>query len=34
MRIIQSWEGGQTECPEYVKQLLERVVKEDFCKEE
>ncbi len=30
MRTIQNWEGGQRECPEYVRLLLERVVKEDF----
>ena len=30
MRTIQNWEGGQRVCPEYVRLLLERVVKEDF----
>lgn len=30
MRSIQNWESGQRECPGYVAQLLERVVKEDF----
>lgn len=34
MRTIQNWEGGQRECPEYVRLLLERVVKEDYCKSE
>ena len=26
MRTIQNWEGGQRECPEYVRFLLARVV--------
>lgn len=34
MRTIQNWEGGQRKAPEYVCKLLERVVKEDFGKEE
>lgn len=29
-RTVQNWELGTRECPEYVLQLLERVVKEDF----
>lgn len=29
-RSIQHWDAGDRECPEYVLQLLERVVKEDF----
>ncbi len=29
-RSIENWEGGKSECPEYVLDLLERVVKEDF----
>lgn len=29
-RTIQNWECGQRECPEYVRSLLERAVKEDF----
>lgn len=29
-RSIQNWELGARECPVYVLQLLERVVKEDF----
>lgn len=29
-RTVQNWELGTRECPEYVLELLERVVKEDF----
>lgn len=29
-RSIENWESGKRECPEYVLDLLERVVKEDF----
>lgn len=30
LRSIQNWESGSRECPIYVKQLLERAVKQDF----
>jgi len=30
-RSIENWEGGKRTPPEYVINLLERVVKEDFC---
>lgn len=30
LRSIQNWESGSRECPVYVKQLLERAVKQDF----
>lgn len=29
-RTVQNWELGTRECPEYVLELLERAVKEDF----
>lgn len=29
-RSIENWEGGKTQAPEYLIQLLARVVKEDF----
>lgn len=29
LRTIQNWETGARQCPEYVKDLLERAVKED-----
>ena len=29
-RSIENWESGKRECPEYVLDLLERAVKEDF----
>ena len=29
-RTVQNWELGVNQPPEYVKKLLERVVKEDF----
>lgn len=30
MRTIQNWENGVTEAPDYVIELLDRVVDEDF----
>lgn len=33
MRTIQNWENGVTEAPDYVVQLLTRVVWEDFPEE-
>lgn len=32
-RTIQNWEYEINECPEYLYRLLERVVREDFGKE-
>ena len=29
-RSIENWESGKTECPSYLVDLLERVVKEDY----
>lgn len=29
IRTLENWESGRSKCPEYVRQLLERVVKED-----
>ena len=29
-RSIENWESGETECPSYLIDLLERVVKEDY----
>lgn len=34
LRTIQHWEGEDRKAPEYVCKLLERVVKEDFEREE
>lgn len=33
-RTIENWEGGQRNAPEYVLDLLERVVSEDAKKQE
>lgn len=30
LRTIQGWELGERKCPDYVIELLERAVKEDF----
>ena len=30
VRTVENWERGGNKCPEYVKQLLERAVKEDM----
>ena len=30
VRTVENWERGVNKCPEYVKQLLERAVKEDI----
>lgn len=32
VRTVENWERGVNKCPEYVKQLLERAVKEDIKK--
>ena len=32
-RTLENWESGVNKCPEYVKKLLERAVKEDIEKE-
>lgn len=29
VRTLENWESGKSQCPEYVRQLLERAVKED-----
>ena len=29
-RTIENWETGKRECPQYVLELLERAVKEDY----
>lgn len=29
-RSIENWEGGKRECPAYLTELLERVVKLDY----
>ena len=29
IRTLENWESGKSKCPEYVRQLLERAVKED-----
>jgi putative transcriptional regulator len=29
-RSIENWEGGKRECPTYLIELLERVVKQDY----
>lgn len=29
LRTLENWEAGKNKCPEYVKELLERAVKED-----
>lgn len=29
VRTLENWEGGKSQCPEYVRELLERAVKED-----
>lgn len=29
IRTLENWESGKSHCPEYVRQLLERAVKED-----
>lgn len=30
LRTIQHWEAGTRSCPVYVRELLERAVREDF----
>lgn len=30
VRSLEDWEAGRRKCPEYLPQLLERVVKMDF----
>lgn len=29
VRTLENWESGKNQCPEYVRELLERAVKED-----
>ena len=29
VRTLENWESGKSQCPEYVRQLLERAVRED-----
>lgn len=29
VRTLENWESGKSQCPEYVRQLLERAVKDD-----
>lgn len=29
IRTLENWESGKSKCPDYVRQLLERVVLED-----
>ena len=29
IRTLENWESGKSKCPEYVRELLERAVKED-----
>ena len=29
VRTLENWESGKSSCPEYVRQLLEKAVRED-----
>ena len=30
IRTLENWESGKSKCPDYVRQLLERAVLEDY----
>lgn len=32
IRTLENWESGRSKCPDYVRQLLERAVLEDWLK--